>query len=40
LGRAGVDETGLLGAEFVFEASGDGLGVEADRGGVQRPAEG
>jgi len=40
VGLAGVDETGLLLADLVLEALGDGLGVEADRGGMQPAAQG
>jgi hypothetical protein len=34
VGLAAGDEALLLGAEFVFQALGDGLGVQADAGGV------
>jgi hypothetical protein len=39
-GGAAVDEGPLLGAEFAFEAFGDGLGVLADGAGVKRTTEG
>lgn len=40
LGRAAFHEGPLLGAEFVFETLGDGLGVLSHRGGVEGTAEG
>jgi hypothetical protein len=38
--RAALDEGELLVSELVFQALGYRPGVVADRGGVQRPAQG